>query len=288
MTATINGQAIARPGEARHFAVRTPDGLHLSAQSWGDPAKPTILLVHGFGQCHLSWLPQARGRLRQDFHLLTYDLRGHGASAKPLDAAAYQTHRFWADDVLAVLDAVGVERALLVGWSFGGRVALDALAVHGEVRFAGLNLVGSNIFDAPGLRGTGSLALRPLMASEDLSVSIPAVRAFLRLCFATMPDADTLAEMLAYNMVVPPAIRGMLHGRVAQPESMLRGLDLPVLVTIGEADALANVAGARHAAAVIPGAQLSIYPGVGHSPFFEAADRFDAELHAFATSAFAR
>ena len=287
MTAPANGQAVARPGEARRFSVPTPDGLSLSTQSWGNLDAPAIVFVHGFGQCHLSWLPQIRSQLQQDFHLITYDLRGHGESAKPLDRASYQTNRLWADDLIAVMDAAGVQRAVLVAWSFGGRTALDVLDLYGEGRFAGLNLVGANILDAPEYRGTGSVPLRPLMASEDLSVSIPAVRAFLRLCFTIMPDQDTLEEILAFNMVVPPAVRGMLHGRTLQPESMLAALQLPVLVTIGEQDALAPLVGARRVAAIIPRAALSVYDGIGHSPFYEAADRFNAELHAFAKRAFA-
>jgi non-heme chloroperoxidase len=287
MTAPANGQAIAHPGEARRFTVPTADRHTLSAQAWGNPAAPAIVFVHGFGQCHLSWLPQLRSKLAQDFHLITYDLRGHGESAKPLDRASYHTNRLWADDLLAVMDGAGVQRAVLVAWSFGGRTALDVLDLYGEDRFAGLNLIGANILDAPEFRGTGSLPLRPLMASDDLSVSIPAVRAFLRLCFTILPDGDTLEEILAYNMVVPPSVRGMLHGRTLQPESMLAALKLPVLVTIGERDALAPLAGARRVAAIIKGADLSVYDGIGHSPFYEAADRFNAELHAFATRAFA-
>ncbi|WP_158744066.1 alpha/beta fold hydrolase [Acidisphaera sp. L21] len=287
MTATTNGKAVARAGEARRFTVTTPDGLQLSAQSWGNPAGPAILFIHGFGQCHLSWLPQMRSRLAQDFHLITYDLRGHGESDKPLAAERYSANRVWADDVVAVLDAAGAERAVLVGWSFGGRAAMDALQAYGEGRFAGLNLVGSKVLAVTDPQAAASLPLRPLMGSDDLSVSIPAVRQFLRLCFATMPDDDTLQEILAFNMLVPPAVRRVLHGRPFQPGAFLRGLRLPTLVTIGDRDALTPMDHAREVVSLIPGAQLSVYDGVGHSPFYEAADRFNGELHDFTTRAFA-
>jgi non-heme chloroperoxidase len=282
-----NGNAVARPGEAERFMITTPDGLRLSVQSWGNRSGPAILFIHGFGQCHLSWLPQVRSDLARDFHLLTYDLRGHGESDKPLAAENYGSNRLWADDVLAVLNAAGVERAALVAWSFGGRAAMDALDTYGAGRFAGLNLVGSKILAVSDPQAAASLPLRPLMASDDLSVSIPAVRAFLRLCFAVMPDEDTLQEILAYNMLVPPAVRRLLHGRPFQPVSFLRGLRLPVLVSIGDRDALTPMDHAREVVSVIPGARLSIYDGVGHSPFYETADRFNGELRAFVTQAFA-
>ncbi len=287
MIVPANGNAVARPGEARRFMVTTPDGLQLSAQSWGNRSGPAILFIHGFGQCHLSWLAQVRSHMAQDFHLITYDLRGHGESDKPLAAHNYRSSRLWADDLIAVLDAAGAERAVLVAWSFGGRAAMDTLEAYGESRFAGLNLVGSKILAVSDPRAASSLPLRPLMASDDLSVSIPAVRSFLHLCFATMPDEDTLQEILSFNMLVPPAVRGVLHGRPFQPHSFLRGLHLPVLVTIGNRDALTPMDHAHEVVSLIPGARLSVYDGVGHSPFYEAADRFNGELRDFAIRALA-
>jgi pimeloyl-ACP methyl ester carboxylesterase len=62
---------------------------------------------------------------------------------------------------------------------------------------------------------------------------------------------------------------------------------MPVLVTYGEKDALASLEGARFAASVFPNGRLSIYPDTGHSPFFEAAERFDRELRDFARTCFA-
>jgi non-heme chloroperoxidase len=276
------GFALTRPDELQSIRVRAPDGVSLSAQSWGDPSRPAILLIHGFGQCHLSWLPVVRSSLTRSFHLVTYDLRGHGASDKPAEAERYAANRIWADDLACVLDATGVEKALIVGWSLGGRIAIDYAAEHGTGRVLGLNLVGSNLSDRPGLRGTGSAKLRPLLRSQDLARSIAATREFLRRCFFVQPDELTFQEMLAYNMLVPPEVRHMVLGRPAHAEEELRGIRVPVLVTIGDKDGLASLEGARYAASVFPHGKLSIYPDVGHSPFFEAADRFNGELADFA------
>jgi non-heme chloroperoxidase len=174
------GAALALPGEARPIEVMAPDGVPIAAQSWGDLSKPAIVFVHGFGQCHLSFLKQVRGALARSFHLVTFDLRGHGASGKPLDERHYARATIWADDIAAVLDAARVETALFVGWSLGGRIAIDYLATHGTSRLAGLNLVGSSISDRPGLRGLGSARLRPLMMDADLSRNIAGTREFLR------------------------------------------------------------------------------------------------------------
>jgi pimeloyl-ACP methyl ester carboxylesterase len=277
-----HGESLALPGEAELFTVIAPDGVRLVAQSWGNPAGPAIVMVHGFGQCHLSWLRQLRGPLARDFRLITFDLRGHGGSDKPLDPTRYNHARPWADDIAAVLDAAGVARAVLVGWSFGGRVSLDYLAIRGAARVAGLNLVGSSISPRPDLRGRGGLVLRPLMNGAELSGNIAATREFLRRCFSIQPDEQSFQEMLAYNMLVPPPIRAAVNARPDQPEEVLRGITIPVLVTIGDQDRLVPPAVAHYAAETFPRAELSVYPGIGHSPFFEAPDRFARELGEFA------
>ncbi|WP_163579551.1 alpha/beta fold hydrolase, partial [Klebsiella pneumoniae] len=75
--------------------------------------------------------------------IITFDLRGHGLSDKPAAREAYQPAKVWADDVKAVIEATGVERPVLVGWSYAGRVMADYLLVHGGARVAGLNFVNA-------------------------------------------------------------------------------------------------------------------------------------------------
>ena len=111
--------AIAQPGfgqdlKYKPIAVTTPDGLGISAQQWGNPAGPEILFIHGFSQSHLSWMRQVDSDLAKEFHIVTYDLRGHGNSDKPLDPARYRDSKAWGDEVQAVIDAAGLKRPVLV------------------------------------------------------------------------------------------------------------------------------------------------------------------------------
>ena len=123
--------------------VRAPDGTRLAVYEWGNPAGPEVLLVHGFAQSHLCFVPQFQSALAQQFRLVAFDQRGHGASDQPSDPAAYQGSRVWADDIATVLDAMRLERPVLVGWSMGGRVIRQYLMTHGDGRLAGLNFVAS-------------------------------------------------------------------------------------------------------------------------------------------------
>src|SRR6516164_3595816 len=90
--------------------VKTPDGLTISAQDWGNPTGPEIVFIHGFSQSHLSWIKQVTSDLAKDFHMVTYDLRGHGNSDKPLEPERYKDSKAWADELQAVMDATGIKR----------------------------------------------------------------------------------------------------------------------------------------------------------------------------------
>jgi non-heme chloroperoxidase len=287
--ATVMLLAISAPGMAQDkkyqpLSVRTPDGVTIAAQRWGNPSGPEILFIHGFSQASLSWQRQVESELAKEFRMVTYDLRGHGNSDKPLEPEKYKESKGWADEVQAVIDAAGLKRPVLVGWSYGGRVIADYLKVHGAARLAGINYVDAVSKSDPSFFGDG-LKVQPLMLSEDLATNIAATRTFLHNCFAKQPSQDDFETMLAFNMMVPPKVRANMGGRTLSMDETLQALKLPVLVTQGAADRLVLPVAAKHTAATIPGAKLSVYDGVGHAPFWEDTARFNAELAAFVRAA---
>ena len=117
---------------SRRTTCAAADGLRLHVREWGDPEGPPIVFVHGWSQSQLCWSRQIAGPLADDFRLVTFDLRGHGMSEQPLDAGAYVDARLWADDLNAVIEQLGLERPVLVAWSYGGYVVTDYLAAYGE------------------------------------------------------------------------------------------------------------------------------------------------------------
>ena len=281
----ISTSVVAQDKKFNAVSVKTPDGLTISAQDWGNPNGPEILFIHGFSQSHLSWIKQVTNAdLAREFHMVTYDLRGHGNSDKPFEPERYKTGKYWGDEVQAVMDATGLKRPVLVGWSYGGRVMADYLTTHGTAKLGGLNYVDAGQKADPAFFGP-NLKNLPLMTSEDLAVNIAATRAFLHDCFSKQPTQDEYESMLAFNMMVPPKVRLGLSNRPLDVDDMLRNLKLPVLVTHGSEDKNSNLIAAEYTAKMIPGAKLSVYQGVGHSPFFEDAPRFNAELAAFVRGA---
>jgi non-heme chloroperoxidase len=285
ISAPANAQSNTAPEQKfKAVAVKTPDGLTISAQDWGNPAGPEILFIHGFSQSHLSWIKQVTSELAKDFHMVTYDLRGHGNSDKPFEPERYKDSKAWGDEVQAVMDATGLKRPVLAGWSYGGRVMADYLKTHGTAKLAGLNYVDAGQKADPAFVGP-NLKNLPLMASEDLATNIAATRVFLHGCFSRQPTPDEFETMLAFNMMVPPKVRLGLSNRPLDIDDLLRSLKLPVLVTHGSEDKNSNLIAAEYTAKMIPGAKLSVYQGVGHSPFFEDAPRFNTELAAFVREA---
>jgi len=267
------------------IAVKTPDGLSIAAQGWGNPEGPEILFIHGFMQSRLSWTRQVESELAREFRMVTYDLRGHGDSEKPLDRERYRNSRAWAEELAAVIWAAGLRRPVLVGWSYAGRVIADYIEAFGSTGIAGINFVNARTNSDPRFAGAFSSRHLTDLVAEDLAARIAASRTFLHACFSRQPGQDDFETMLAFNMMVPREVRAAMSGREFDAAALWRHLALPVLVTFGIEDNILTLEGARDVTALIPGARLSLYDGIGHAPFWEDAPRFNAELAEFVRAA---
>ena len=270
--------------ESTTFKVRTPDGVMISAQEWGNPNGLEILLIHGFSQSHLSWSRQFGSELMKSFRIITYDIRGHGASEKPLDAVHYRDHKRWAEELNTVIEGAKLKRPVLVGWSYGGRIVVEYLMEYGDKNIAGINFVGAFTKVVPELLGPATPAVMK-MVSENLAENIENTRSFLQFSTAKALPPDEMEMMLASNMLVPAKVRRHLLHRPAAYEATLRKIKVPVLVTHGVEDRVALVTMARYTESVVASAQVSLYDGVGHMPFWEDAPRFNRELGEFVAKA---
>lgn len=272
-----------RPFEYDKSNVLSSDGVNIAVRRWGNRRGRPIIFIHGFAQSGLAFIRQLRDvRLAEKYHLITYDLRGHGASDKPLDPDAYQDNRLWAHDLRAVAASVDAERPILVAWSFGGRVVWDYLKEYGGESLAGAQLVGSSWRRSPEWASEASAASLPLMLEDDLPTNIVGTIAFLSSCFATPPAPEEFAQMLAYNMTQPPAVRRMIVGRPPQPQEFIASISLPLAFVVGEKDLHCDPRASRASAEHIRGASFLELPNVGHSPFYEDALAFNTQLLGFA------
>jgi non-heme chloroperoxidase len=266
------------------FKVQTPDGVSIAVQESGNADGPEIVLIHGFSQSHLSWSRQYGSDLANSFRMITYDIRGHGGSDKPLDGVFYRDHRRWAEELKAVIESARLKKPVLVGWSYGGRIIAEYLMEYGDKNIAGINFVGAFTKVDRATLGPATPAVLK-MASENLEENIENTLSFLKSSLAQPLPNEELQTMLAFNMVVPPQIRGYLLGRPAPYEEALKRITVPVLVSHGVEDRVALVSMARYTVSVVPHAQLSLYEGAGHLLLWEAAPRFNRELAEFVVQA---
>ena len=267
--------------------VKGGAGLRLHVREWGNPAGPPILFIHGWSQNHLCWARQYESALADAFRLIAFDLRGHGMSEAPLEPEHYTDGRLWADDLAAIIEHLGLDRSVLVGWSYGAYLICDYVRAHGEDRIAAINFVegvvklGSGAFGT--LIGPGFLDHFAGATSDDLPTNIATMRSFVRACLATPLPAADMETAVCWNMAVPARVRANLAAREIDDDDVLRTLTVPVLVTHGRADTVALPAMAEHILATCPVAQASWYDGVGHAPHLEDPERFNREIAALTT-----
>ena len=274
-------RALGREAQYRSFRVCTPDGVSLAAQDWRQSSSDRdVLLIHGFSQSHLSWLKQVSGPLAAEFRLVSYDIRGHGGSDKPLEPRYYREPERWADEVAAVIRQAGLQRPVLVFWSYAGRIALDYLGSRGDSEISALVFVNATSKADPGVLGSATPVLRA-MTQADLAANIDATLALLKVSTARPLSDEELRYMLAFNMVVPPAVRANLVGRTADYEATLRSLRVPVLALHGDKDTINLPTMADYTCATARTARKIIYPGVGHMPFWEVPEAFDRDVGDF-------
>ena len=217
------------------------DGVELAFLDEG--AGQPIVLVHGFASTaavnwvHPGWLATLTKAHRR---VIALDNRGHGASSKLYDPAAYHC-AVMAADVAALLDHLGLGAADVMGYSMGARItAFLALAHPGRVRKAVLGGIGGHLIDGGGLPETIAAALE---APSLADVRDPEARTFRAFAEQTQSDLAALAA----------CIRG---SRQMLSRDQLASIRMPVLVAVGARDTVAGSAPAlADAAAGRPGAR---------------------------------
>lgn len=264
----------------------------LTVAEYGKADGPALLLIHGWSQHHLSWARQLSGPLADRFRLIAPDLRGHGASDKPDDASAYDTSAPWAGDIAAIIDQLGLDQPILVGWSMGGWVVQDYLRLHGDTNIGGIVLVGTSLttgqkappkaFD---IRRADSAATAAGMFSTDQAENLTATLAFVQACSLQPVEPADLAIMCGFNMLAPPHIRVACRMRSEDYRPIWDKVTKPVMLVWGEQDRLAVAPMVQEAIQVLPQAEQLAFAECGHMPFWEHTDAFNDGLMRFADRA---
>lgn len=253
----------------------TVNGLRLHYAWHGEEDGTPLVLVMGLGGDSTAW-PFQLAAFVPRHRVLVFDNRGAGQSDAP--DVAYTT-RGMAQDLLGLLDGLGVGRAHLLGLSLGGAIAQEAVLAAPE-RFASLQLHATWAGPHPYFQ---ALVHAVRMARREFDregfYRALSVWLFTPRCFATQPDlVEAIVQQATHHAHPLP-----LHAYLRQTDAVL-GHDArdrlhlircPTLVAVGSQDLITPPALADELARRIPGARHAELPGLGHGALWEAPDAFN-------------
>jgi pimeloyl-ACP methyl ester carboxylesterase/predicted glycosyltransferase len=260
------------------------DGVPIYYEVHGDSG-PTVLLLPAWAIVYRRLWKAQVPYLANHYRVVTFDPRGNGASGRPADPAAYDT-RVQVGDALAVLDAVGADRAVLVGNSFGTILAYVLAAMHPD-RVTGAVLIGTTL-NVDG-RDDYPLAQKLATFNEDRGIDegwdrynrhsfqrdfSGFLEFFIGQAFTDPHSTKQIDDGISWGQeTTPEVLAATLGSRAGTPPEMMAAtirslapqLTCPVLVVHGDQDAVAPVHLGRSVAALLD-APLVELQGAGHCP----------------------
>jgi pimeloyl-ACP methyl ester carboxylesterase len=262
--------------------VTTDDGVALHAESTGDG--PAVVFVHEFADDHRSWAPQV-AFLSKSFRCVTFNARGYPPSDVPGDPAVYSQARA-VKDVLAVMDALGVGRAHVVGHSMGAYTALH-VALEQPARIVSVTATGCGWGSGPDMRPEIvkiCTEVARLFREEGIErAALKYTDTPMRLPFKENDRRgwDAFIARLSEHSAEGSALTmlGVQMKRPTLPDLVprLRAMMAPLLIIVGDSDEPC-LDGSLLLKRTVPGAALLVVPRCGHAPNNENPELFNAAL----------
>ena len=256
-------------------------GCRLSYDVAGNPADPSLVFIHAGIATRAMWDPQFHD-LARDHHVVRYDTRGFGESRS--ENVAWTDH----DDLLRVLDATGIERAVLVGCSRGGRIAIDATISHPD-RVSGLVTIGAGISGMDDDAVPYTEREREIEAEMELANGAADLEALVRIevqYWDLGPERtaeDVAPEFMSRAIELNTGAAhwdfdGEQHFLEPPAAGRLGEIRVPTLAVVGDYDVSDAKAAYELILAGIPGAEGVRFPDSAHLPSVEFPERFTATL----------
>ena len=253
------------------------DSTSLAFDDEGPRGTKAVLLIHGHPFNRSMWRPQLSAVAAKGWRAIAPDLRGYGESAAWAGAPAFEDY---GKDLLALLDALGIEHAVVVGLSMGGQIAMDVCrqAPH---RVCGLLLAATfpQSESPEGKQRRFAMAdrlIREGMAGYAAEVLPKMVGAT---CLAERPEIGQ-AVLAMMQGTDPQGAAAALRARAMRPayEPVLATFTGPATVVVGDEDAFTTKDDALKMASLLADCDMQWMPRVGHMPNLERQEEFNAAL----------
>ena len=266
------------------YENRNGEKLWYEERGAGSP----VVLVHGWCMSSAVWKHQYE-ELAASVRLIAPDLQGHGRSGK---GAGHLDFDSFARDLADMFNSLNLSGAILVGWSMGGQIALQAYAELSR-RLAGLVLVSATpcftVCDsfAHGLSSAEAQGMR-LKVERNMQRALEGFhsRLFAGDELENHPSAEGIKQLLAMMELPDGAAALDALDALARTDMrpLLAGIDAPVLVVNGSLDRICLPQASCYLKEHIAGAEQIVFPGCGHAPFLTQSRQFNAELIRFTRS----
>ncbi|MEI7845347.1 MAG: alpha/beta hydrolase [Chloroflexota bacterium] len=237
----------------------------------GNWVQPPVIMIHGAGGNHLHWPPEIRHL--KNHRIYAIDLPGHGKS----EGIGRQSIADYARSVLDFMQAIKINKAVFVGHSMGGAVALW-LGIHNPSRTLGLGLIGT----APRLRVS-----HEIISSSAVQATQPvAIKTIIDMAFGSQTD-HRIREMAAHRMAETrfPVLHGDFLACDVFDETAMQGkVKAPTLIICGSEDRMTPVHYSEIMHTRLKKSELHIINGAGHMVMLEQPQIVSNLLDTFLTS----
>jgi pimeloyl-ACP methyl ester carboxylesterase len=262
--------------------IRLDNGITLAYDDAGDQSRRALVLIHGISMSRRYFHKQL-GPLSERHRVIAVDLRSHGDSEK-VDYG--HTVPQYARDLKQLIEALGLDRPVLLGWSMGVFVVLDYVRQFGSESIGGLIDVDEaasdfkwdgwphGFLDLPGLHSL----MTAVQDDKDRFIAD-----FVPEMFHNAPAEQDLEWMVRESSKLPTGpLSAILFDQTVQDyRDVLPTIHVPTLICWGEHDQLLPVSGASFMRDQIPGARLEVFGDSGHCPFLEESEKFNHIVEEF-------
>ncbi len=248
-------------------------GTSLRVRESGDRRAPAVIFLHGFGSSLETWEPWAQS-LGARYRVVRLDLPGSGLS-EPDRSGSYADARSL-ELIAGLMDQLGIDNAVLVGNSMGGRIAWEFAAAFPS-RVRKLVLISPDGFASPGFEYGKPPQVPAVLKLMKYFLPRVLMRSNLAAAYA---DPSRLSDSVTdryYDLLLAPGnraamIRRMQQSVLKEPVPLLRSIQTPTLLLWGKQDRLIPFANSAAYLRALPNARLVEFPDLGHVPHEEAPD----------------